>query len=258
MSSKYLINYIEYPSVTTITGLLDKSTALMPWAVNNAVSFISDNMNEYDDIDSLFEDSKKHYRDVSKEAMDIGSEVHDRIEKYIKFGRDAIGSMRPEVESAMIAFFEWEEKNIDKWIESEMPVVNEKYGYAGTLDAIVKFKDGKVNCIDFKSSKGFYDGYDIQVIAYKYAREQMNGTYNVKGRTGHMVKEYSPIEIDGCGVLRLDKITGKPEYKDYTKDMDIKYASFVSLLSFYYLYKKRRLKNNKNRENIITEYVLCE
>lgn len=248
MSSKYLINNIEYPSVTTITGLLDKSSALMPWAVNNAVNFISENINEYDNVDDLFDDSRKHYRDVSKEAMDIGSEVHDRIEKYIKFGKDAIGAMRPEVESAMIAFFEWEEKNIDKWIESEMPVVNEKYGYAGTLDAIAKFKDGKVNCIDFKSSKGFYDGYDMQVIAYKYARESMSWKYDIKGHTGDIVKEYSPIEIDGCGVLRLDKITGKPEYKDYTKDMNVKYTAFLYLLSFYYIYKKRKLKNNKIRE----------
>lgn len=241
---KYTINGVEYPSVTTIIGLLDKSSALMPWAVNNALQYVKDNLTKDSDIDELLIKAKKEYRNVSKEAMDIGSEIHNLIEQYIKNGRDAVGKLRPEVENGFIAFLEWEKDNIKEWIESEMPIVDKTAGYAGTLDAIAKMKNGRIMCIDFKSSKGFYEGYDMQITAYKYARQQMHGVYKIKGHTGNFDLTYKKIIIDGCGVLRLDKLTGFPEWKDYSKIEYKAYQSFLCLTEYYYWSKKRKLKNN--------------
>ena len=56
---------------------------------------------------------------------------------------------------------------------------------------------------------------------------------------------YPEMRIDGMGVLRLDKVTGLPEFKDYSKNYDKCLRTFKALCEYYYCEKKRRLKNNK-------------
>ena len=112
-----------------------------------------------------------------------------------------------------------------------MSIYNADLGIAGTLDAIATLKNGERTLIDFKSSKGFYDGYDMQIYAYRYMAEQ-------KGEV-----------LNGQGILRLDKATGEPEYKAYkNKNYERKLKAFMALVDFYYLIKNRRLKNNKRVE----------
>jgi len=220
--ARYKIDDVEYPSPTEVLGILDKP-ALKQWAVNMAILYVEEHQEE----ENVLQDAKYEWRNVSAEAMDIGSEIHNIIEQYIKSGKDTVGQLRPEVENGFLAFLEWEQENIDTWIKSEFNVVSKLHCYAGTLDAIAKMKDGKIRVIDFKSSKGFYDGYGKQICAYKLAAEEMgNGP------------------IDGAGILRLDKVTGMPEWKDYDKVIDKKTASWLKLLDYYYADKKRRLKNN--------------
>jgi hypothetical protein len=223
--SRYTINDIEYPSVTEVLDQLKKE-ALIQWAVNCAIKYIEQNGL----IQETLEKAKTEYRNVSQKSLDIGSEVHSSIESYIKFGRDKLGKIKPEVENALIAFWDWEKENNVDWIESEMTVVNKDLGYAGTLDAIANV-NGKIVCIDFKSSKDIYPEYITQVCAYKLARESMD----------------SPIKIDYVGILRLDKETGIPEFKliDKQERIEREQKAFEALLKYYYLAKKRRLKNNK-------------
>lgn len=233
MGRAYKIEDISYPSVTTVLGILDKSNALLPWAVNCCVKYIEDALRDdadrHDDATILetIQKAKYEWRKVKDEAADIGSEIHNLIEKYIKEGKDAIGELRPEVENGFLAFLEWESENITQWVESESTVYSTEHGFAGTLDAVAEMKDGRTLLIDFKSSKGFYDGYGKQISAYAIA---------YKERTGK--------DIDGGGVLRLDKVTGNPEWKDYSENMEQKGDAFLKLLEFYYADKKRRLKNN--------------
>jgi len=251
--ARYTIDGVEYPSVTELTGQLDKSAALMPWAVNNACKYVWDNLPDEstpETLNNCLDMAKREYKNVSAEACDIGSEVHEKIEMYIKHGRDACGDMRPEVEHAFLAFLEWETENVDEWLESEMVVVSEQHGYAGTLDAIVKLKDGHIYCIDFKSSKGFYDGYAMQLSAYIQARNAMNGEYAINTLHSVYKASYEPTNVIRGGVLRLDKITGQPEWKDYTKVLTQKTVAFNMLVSFYYHWKNRRLKNNMIAKNV--------
>jgi hypothetical protein len=247
----YKFNDIEYPGVTTIIdSVTDKSGALMGWAVKMALQYVRENFDSVP-LDQLLDDAKKKYREVSQEAMDIGSEVHKLIENHInaKMNNKEFDTQRESderVTNAYLAFLDWEKENIDTWLESEKNVFSATNGFAGTLDAIAKFKDGKVRVIDFKSSKGFYDGYDLQIAAYRYARENCNGLKGVphSSRFGDYTIDYPEIKIDGCGILRLDKETGQPEYKDYTKVYDRKINAFLKACDYYYELKKRRLKNN--------------
>ena len=114
-----------------------------------------------------------------------------------------------------------------------MTVHDDEFCVAGTLDAVAKLKDGRIVVIDFKSSKGFYDGYDLQIAAYRNCYEKMKQD-----------------EVDGQGVLRLDKETGIPEYKDFSENHLRNIICFKSLLDVYYLQKNRRLKNNPRAKKI--------
>lgn len=232
---------IDYPSVTEVLGLLDKSSALTQWAANCVVDYIKKkackqiDTNDVYVVDNTFlDDARFHFREISEEAKNIGSEVHHLIEAYIKakiqgkeFDPTAnTTDYRNEVQNGFLAFLEWEQKNNIKWLESELTIYDDDLYYAGTLDAVADI-DGKITVIDFKSSKGFYDGYGEQISAYAYA-------YN----------KTSDIKATNCMVVRFDKETGLPEEKDYTKGVDKLYNAFIKLLDFYYAYKKRRLKNN--------------
>ena len=228
MSRTYTINEIEMPSVTTVLGILDKSDALLPWAVRCATSFIREhkgNREKYPSLDELLKAAESEWRTVRDEAADIGSEIHSIIATYIQNGKDAVGAYRPEVEKGFFAFLEWEKTHGVKWLKSEMTVFSTDKYFAGTLDAICIYEE-KPYVIDFKSSRGFYDTFGMQIAAYRNAAMMMGN------------------EVYGCGILRLDKKTGEPEWKDYTKRQDRDFAAFEKLLAYWYSAAKRKLKNN--------------
>jgi hypothetical protein len=226
----YKINEVEWPSVTTVLSLLDKGDALLQWAVNQALQYIRENVLT-EDFETCLHLAKHNWREAREVAADIGKEIHDLIKLYIRHGRDAIGNYRPEVENGFLAFLEWEKVNGIQWLESEKEVFDPEHGYAGTLDAKCRFTLGpltnRVYVIDFKSSKGFWDGYAEQLAAYKHADSLT-----------------TKIPSDGMGILRLDKETGLPEFKDYSDVYEVKLEFFFQLVKCYYLQKNRKLKGN--------------
>lgn len=220
--ARYNLNDIEYPSVTEILDVMDKP-AIVQWAVNQAIKYIEFNK---DDADVL-QKAKFEYRNVGKEAMDIGSQAHDLIEHYIKFGLDKSGKneYNESVQNAFLSFLEWEKSNKVKWVKSEFTICDVDLCYAGMLDAICEI-DGKIYLIDFKTSTGFYPEYELQITAYLKA-------YN----------KTAEVKATNIGILRIDKNTGIPEFKEYEIKERI-YQAFINLLDFFYNYKNRRLRNN--------------
>lgn len=220
----YEIGSIEYPSVTQILGLLDKSGALCYWSARCATEYIAEHKdNLFKDAHSfeqVLRDAITAYKTISKDACDTGSQVHSMIERYIKTERDQT-SENDAVQNGFLAFLEWEERNRVKWIQSELTLVSTTYGYAGTCDAIADI-NGYRYLVDFKTSKAIYDEYRKQLAAYRIAEE-------------------SGLDV---AVLRLDKETGEPEFKDLSKNIEQHERSFLKLVDFFYSDKKRRLKNN--------------
>lgn len=230
LGRSYSINSVDWPSVTTVLGMLDKGDALLQWAVNCALQYIRENVLT-EDFETCLHLAKHNWREVRESAADIGKEIHDLIKLYIRHGRDAVGLFRPEVENGFLAFLEWERENGIEWLESEKEVFDPEHGFAGTLDAKCRFTKGlyagRVFVIDFKSSKRFWNGYAEQVSAYRHADSLKTS-----------------VPCDGCGILRLDKETGLPEFKDYSDVYEIKLAFFFKLVEAYYMQKNRRLKAN--------------
>lgn len=244
----YTFKESQYPSVSTILNQLDKSGALMGWALNCYEAKLNELIADGVDIEEAIKTAKKEYKNVSNEALDIGTQVHDAIEQYIKTGKDLTGQLKDEVANGFLAFLEWEKEHVVRWLESEVQTVDEKVGYAGTYDAIFQSTTGEIVMVDFKTSKSIYDEYWLQLAAYKNAREQLFGEYTINFERGqgavfnHSLEE---IYINKVAILRLDKSTGMPEYVERDPKKTIHdFMAFECLTNFFYNAKKRRLKNN--------------
>jgi len=209
MSHKYKHEGLVLPSVTTIiSDCNNKSGPLSQWAANMVVEWIRENtekiyqpygVGRYFVTENELNDARFNFRKVSKKALNIGSQTHSAIENWLKTGKEPINPQE-NVLSAFVAFLEFFDDHKMKPRTLEHTV----YGnhWAGTLDYDGWF-DGKKYIIDFKTSKAHYsDEHGPQIAAYRSCI----------------------FDIEGSGILRLDKETGYPDFKDYSKryDKDLK------------------------------------
>ena len=227
----YTKNGVEYPAVTTILGQLEKP-ALTYWAANCAVDYIQGNLDNLVNPsgphirENILTNARTAFKDASTEAKDIGSHVHNMIEAYIK-NKKVPEDVHDKAETGFLAFLEWEKLNRVEWLESELTLISELHGYGGTCDAVAMV-NGTKYLIDFKTAKGFYPEYDTQAAAYLQA----------------LLEEGRHPTCSHIGILRLDKETGIPEFKDVTQGWTQRARAFNALTEYYYTDKKRRLKNN--------------
>ena len=234
MGRYYKHNGRDLPSVTTICGILDKP-ALVQWSANMACDYILDELGDINSriqadqlnaeiVGNIVNKARTEFRKMSKKAMDIGSNVHAAIERYLLTGKEPLISVDAEV-AGFLAFLEWSEQYDMRVIETEKTVYSELY--AGTCDLVCTLGNKKY-LIDFKTSKlkdgsPAYAEHRYQVAAYR----QTDPT------------------IDGTGVLYLDKVTGYPQWRDvsgtYEKDVSI----FNCLVELWYLVHDRKAKQIK-------------
>lgn len=230
----YQLNGIEYPSVTTITGILDKP-ALLGWAANCAVDFIKEHMDEVKDPndvhrgEEILEQARKAYAVKKVEAAGFGTQCHKAIEAYITGKPYEHILVSDQARTGFLAFRSWEDKNHVEWVKTECEVVSVLHGYAGRFDAIARI-NGHLYLIDFKTSKDIYDEMRWQVCAYRQA-------YNEALEEGQE-------RIENLAILHLNKETGEPTFKPVEKDIDRMTNLFNFLVVVYYWLSDRRLKNN--------------
>lgn len=208
-------------SVTQVTGTIDKSNFLIPWATRLMGEYLLQEANGKIINESLIEIAKKEWRKAKEEAADIGTMAHDWIEQYLK-GKKPEMPESDKAANCVNAFLQWESENKIKWICNEKVVYSIKHDYIGKLDAVAKIK-GKTYLIDYKSSKAIYPEFSFQTAAYQLAYEE----------------EYGKT-IDGRLLLHLGKETGEFEHREingYKEDAD----AFIGLLKT----KKRLVELNQ-------------
>lgn len=244
-SHTYYIDGVEYPSVTAIIDQLFHP-ALLYWAVKEAVNYIGDKLDkvisgelELDKISSvkLLEEAKKEHERIRDQAADVGSKTHKVIELFVK-GEDWQSYLKDkdEIVEPFGAFLEWDEKNRLDVMYSEAVVCSKKYKYAGTLDIIGFLKD-KLYIIDLKTSSAFREGYKMQLSAYRQAVDESGGVW-VKNYNEYVFKPI-PHKVQRMGILRLDKETGKPYFKEYDNKTYRRHLKmFLCLCKFYHLKKE--------------------
>ena len=113
--------------VTSIIGIKDKSTPLTIWATETMRDYLIDNFLKeekpitYDDLIL----AAKEYKKVKDKAADIGSEIHDWIEKYIRYVLKEDGYDEPkipkkkEIKIGISAFLDWVNENHVEFISTE-------------------------------------------------------------------------------------------------------------------------------------------
>ena len=200
------------PSVTTILGRFKDSGPLLFWAFEQGKAA------ERGEIKKLY--------DKRDEAAEIGTVAHDMAEAFIH----KINPMEclraaelPEEAShtalqAFEMFERWVEISNVEWTHTEVPVVSERLQVAGTIDAVANVA-GKRCIVDFKTSKGIYPDYFVQVAAYADMWEEVHGE-----------------KIEEIHILRFGK--NRPDFEhqfrlDWTKEL----KSFELMVELYGLLK---------------------
>jgi hypothetical protein len=204
MGRHYKIDGFQLPSVTTIISDCTEKPALVQWSANMVCQHIRENCRQPHsgfDPESAFhvypadlEKARFNFREVSKTALNIGSAVHQSIEDYLMTGQDPERTKEDDrILAGFVAFLEWmEEHHVEVIGVEEMVIGN---CWAGTRDLKAKI-DGVVSVVDFKTSKAIYASeMGPQIAAYR-----------------------SPdADVEASWILRLDKETGVPEFKDFSK-----------------------------------------
>lgn len=175
---KYYIDDREVPTVTQITGIINKP-ALIYWAANCAGDYVATQLQpgkplDEVEIEELAEGARKAHRKSGKRATTIGTIVHQFAEDYIQ--ADINDTYKPELphnekaKKSAKSFLDWYSEFCTKPHETERICYHPYENYAGTYDLMAEIEDN-LTVIDFKTSKGIYDEYWLQVVAYLKAEQ---------------------------------------------------------------------------------------
>lgn len=178
-SPYYLRDGVRVPSVTTVIGasLGWSKDALIAWAHREGLA-------------------GRDYRKTRQEAADIGTMAHGMVEAAIQ-ERDYMPppEATPEqIASARLSFSAWQEWAAGshvRIIATEIKLISERHRVGGTPDAIALIGD-RLSLPDWKSSKGVYPEYLIQLAAYV-----------------ELWQEVTDLDlVGGVHLVRFDKVTG--------------------------------------------------
>ena len=240
---KYTINGkgftdVEFPSVTTVTGILDKP-ALRYWYVNQALARVSSAIRpgvSYDEVqlDKILNKAKYGGADTRDEAASVGKLAHKFIENYIE--RQIVDGNRDRTDipihtgarSAIEKFFSWEDEYEPVYIFSERKLASLKHVFCGTVD-IVCLVGGRLCVADVKTSKGVYPEFWLQIAAYMNALMEERPS-KMLGRR----KDLKADNFQNC-IIHLPKDPDKAMKAHWKEGQDLigEWDAFLGLRSAY-------------------------
>jgi len=224
-------------SVTAITGIIDKSRVLIPWAIGLTGAFLRKYLEEAaannftkEELYSVIDEALVQHTVKKEEAADTGSQVHDLAQKIGEALRDSqpiedIPEDTPdEVKTGVFAFVNWIVDHNVKFLECERMVYSKKHKFVGITDAIIEL-DGKKYLIDYKTSKGVYNEMKYQLAGYTIAYEEETGE-----------------KLDGQMIIHFNKETGECKVHEVsTEDNNLNKQTFLHLVAV----KNREKELNK-------------
>jgi hypothetical protein len=224
-------------SATAVTGIIDKSRFLIPWAVGLAGTFLkqfieNSTTNQYtaEELLPVIDEALKQHTAKKEEAASIGDLVHAFAEAFAKSQIE--GTPMPEIAddlderviNGINAFLDWVTTHEVKFIHSEKMVYSKAHGYVGITDAVAYF-NGKLLLIDYKTGKAIYNEALYQVAGYRGAYEEENGL------------------LEGAMILHFDKETGNLSMHEIDDEEHNKnFKTFLACLTV------------KQREKELTKY----
>ena len=139
---------LDFPSVTEIIGACVNKPALVFWAKNEALKRArevlgqligSSNVITANMVDNLIEECKQRPEILRKAAADIGTRVHEAIDKLLN---GEIPEITDDIRPAVTAAKMWIADTDMKVICREYSMLSKKLGVTGTLDLVGEDKDG--------------------------------------------------------------------------------------------------------------------
>ena len=152
--SDYYIKGFKVPSVTEVTGLLDKGPQFNEWLMREG----------------------QHAKDIGREARDRGTAVHEAARMATDGVPRLPGDDEDLTEVCAANLTAWLKAHVRLSYFTEQPVHNARYLYAGTPDNVCLLEeanDGHVFLLDYKNSGApeLYPAWTAQVAAYCYSDE---------------------------------------------------------------------------------------
>jgi len=181
-------------SVTSITGMIDKSRVLIPWATRVYTAKVLELMGDKEDavfnrqdVEAMLATGQDAHNEIKEKSAGIGDYVHQFCEEYSKdkdkeqsYSRviELLGPPTDEdqikIKAGIEGFVKWVEKEKVEILSAEQIVYSQKYEYVGKYDAIIKHK-GKKYLTDYKTGNGVYNEHYYQASAYLKAHEEETG-----------------------------------------------------------------------------------
>lgn len=209
----------KLPGVTTIIDAVLAKPALVGWAYKRGL------------------DGKELYESRDK-AASAGTLAHLMVERHLNKlpelklseltrdnAPDDIKKLMPlsqaiidKAEGCYLAFLQWEDTHKFVMRVAEIPLVSEKYQFAGTIDIAAVL--GQLCIVDIKTGNGIYTSMKIQVAAYGLLYDE-NAT---------------DIRIQGYHIVRLSEFGGF-DHK-YCPSLKDEQEIFLNALRIYHILKK--------------------
>jgi hypothetical protein len=211
-------------SATSATGVIDKSRFLIPWAVGLDQKFLLAYLEKVkgpfskEELFPIIDEAFKQHTVKKEEAADIGSKVHDWIERFVKAKMSKTES--PSIDdinddnvlNGINGFLDWYNGHKIEFTGSERLIYSKEYDYCGIADftAIVDGKNW-----DFKTSKAVYPEHQYQLSAYWKAIEEEDN------------------KLFDCGIiLHVDKESGEFHSHKVSKEENLlNFPVFLSCLT---------------------------
>jgi hypothetical protein len=213
----FLSDGTQVPGGSTVSKIGDDAGALIHWAWKLGCE-------------------GKNYRDVSKEACDIGTLAHFYIECFLNNQvADLSDYTQEERDKALVCyhkFLEWWETQDLEVVATEIQLVNEFYQYGGTIDLIAKRKNGSHVLMDFKTSKKISESYWRQAAGYANLWNFNNPAFPIKDHA----------------IVRI----GKEEEGDFEvvwkSDLSNEWYVFQKQVNLYWAMKKAKPESKRRKK----------
>lgn len=210
---RYKVSGIEgtLTSVTTLTGVVDKSGGLTYWARNDstermaqallAVGYEAMREMPRSDWEKAIQTAQAHGAAENTEGRDLGTLTHQLLHAALISDEDAQRleepivdadwsaeeqqKVLPAVQSALGAIKRLELQMVDQ----ERALWHPLFFYAGTIDWMGWDPYGWLHILDWKRSKKHYPEQDYQVAAYMEMVKALTGIQNLKGHVCILSRE---------------------------------------------------------------------
>lgn len=147
---RYMVDGERFPNVTTILGVVDKSAALMAWAVRETRE-------------------GRDYKATRDTAATRGTSVHDALEILARDNTPPLLDQFPDEDRGYVqALAKWWIDHRPSPIWVEQLVASTEHRYAGKLDLICEIQ-GVPHLVDLKTSKRVYETHHLQLAGYELA-----------------------------------------------------------------------------------------